>query len=102
MLRGLEENNHLPDYEVFLEGDNVLFTNRNTLLKKREAADKDPLVLQEKTLEAAKKIAPGYDIYALKQEWLSHWVASGKPELKSVDAAFVGFCKFRATNKPIF
>lgn len=102
MLRGLEENNHLPDYEVSLEDDNVVFVNRNTLSKRRQSTNNETLVVQEKTLDVARKVAPGYDIYALKQEWTSHWVASGKPELKSADAAFIGFCKFRATNNPIF
>lgn len=102
MLRGLEENNHLPDYRVSLEGSNVVFTNRETLPKKREKPVDSKLALQEKTLQIARTVAPGYDVYALKQDWISHWMQSGQPELKSPDAAFIGFCKFRAKQNPIF
>lgn len=102
MLRGLEENNHLPDYQVHIDGDNVVFVNRETIPKKIAKPQKNTLQIKEKTLETARKVAPGYDIYALKQDWISHWNESGQPELKSADAAFIGFCKFRAKQQPLY
>jgi hypothetical protein len=44
-------------------------------------------------------VAPRCDVYALEQQWREFWVASGKPELKSPDAAFIGFCKHRYQQK---
>lgn len=101
MVRGLEENNHLPDYMVTINGENVCFVNRNTLKIKKEVEQGAAPVLSERTMENAKRAAPGYDIYGLKQEWVSHWYNSGKPELKSPDAAFIGFCKKRHETNPI-
>ncbi len=42
----------------------------------------------------------GYDIYQLENEWRSFWVETGRPELKSPDAAFVGFCKTQTCAGP--
>src|SRR3546814_18144234 len=49
----------------------------------------------------AKTAAPGYDVYALYDEWVSWWHDMGKPELKSPRAAFPGFCKKRHERKPL-
>jgi hypothetical protein len=49
----------------------------------------------------AKTAAPGYDIYALYDEWVSWWHDMGKPELKSPTGAFLGFCKKRHERKPM-
>ena len=49
----------------------------------------------------AKTAAPGYDVYALYDEWVSWWQDMGKPELKSPRAAFLGFCKKRHERKPL-
>lgn len=95
MVNNLSEHNHLPDYMVTLSGNNIIFTNRNTLPIKREKPEKNVLVLSDRTIENAKKIAAGYDIYALEQEWRTHWNDSGKPEIRNPDAAFIGFCKQR-------
>ncbi len=35
----------------------------------------------------------------LEQEWRNFWVEAGRPELKSPDAAFIGFCKSRYTRE---
>jgi hypothetical protein len=83
---------------VHLEGDIVTFTNRKQENMKRsvakyEASKLPPL--KTETLQRAKKIAAGYDIYALEQEWRNWWNDSGQPTLKSADAAFIGFCKKR-------
>lgn len=101
MIKGLAENNHLPDYMVAINGENVIFLNRNTVPKQRSFAESGAPMLQERAIEQARKAAPGYDIYGLQQEWISHWCASGKPELKSPDAAFIGFCRNRHKNHPI-
>jgi hypothetical protein len=89
------QHNHIPDYAVSLDGDNVRFVNRHTM-KPLPVHDTTffPTVDLE-TYNDARIVAPGYDVYALEQEWRNFWVESGKPELKSADAAFIGFCKNR-------
>ena len=55
----------------------------------------------KRMLARAKGAAPGYDVYALYDEWVSWWHDMGKPELKSPRAAFLGFCKKRHERKPL-
>jgi plasmid replication initiation protein len=92
------ETQPLPDYLVYIEGDIVTFTNKKQEEAKRSVAkyqtSKLP-PLKTETIQRAKKIAAGYDIYTLEQEWRCWWNDSGQPPLKSADAAFIGFCKKR-------
>ena len=53
--------------------------------------------LSTETYEKAKKVAPGWDVYFLEQEW-REWVAD-KERPKDPDAAFIGFCKQRFHKK---
>lgn len=87
-------HSHMPDYAVTLDGENVRFTSRSASMAGKREADDAPL-LDTETYHDARTVAPGLDIYALEQEWRMFWIDSGKPELKSPDAAFIGFCKRR-------
>jgi len=77
MVRELVERDHLPDYSVSLDGDLVVFT-------RRESMANAPAVgfprLEPETYHDAMTVAPGYDGYALEQEWRT----------------FIAFCKSRA------
>ena len=42
--------------------------------------------------------APGLDPYFLEAEWRRFWAASGRPRLRSPDAAFLAFAKGRAAR----
>ena len=48
------------------------------------------------TIETARSRMPGWDIYALEAEWRDIWHRSGRPSLRSPDAAFLGWLKKRA------
>ena len=88
-------HNHMPDYSLTIDGDNVQFVNRKSM-KPLPSSDKTLFyTLDLETYNDARIVAPGYDVYNLEQEWRNFWVESGKPELKSPDAAFIGFCKSR-------
>lgn len=99
-LRELEASNHLPDYVIELVNDGVVFHHRDHLPKLGAAKAKVPYVDPE-GMHDAKQVAPGYDVYALYQEWGDWWIASGCPELKSANAAFVGFCRHKNQQKPL-
>jgi len=90
LLQPLMTADHLPDYSVKLDGDFVVFTNRQKSAQKEIAGR---IVLQTDTLAKAKKAAPGWDIYLLEQEWRGWLANSGKPRPDNPDAAFIGFCK---------
>ena len=57
----------------------------------------DGLRLKTKTFELAREIAPGLDIYYLESEW-REWAAGKEAEIKSPDAAFLGWIRRKATQ----
>ena len=59
----------------------------------------DPLVLKPDTLGKVRKLCPGYDIYALENEWRI-W-AAGKPPPGNADAAFIAFRQNLRKNHPL-
>ena len=86
--------NHLPDYEIALSDDMVTFTIRNL----KDPAPPPPLppmsrgpLLRPDTYERAKTFAPGWDVYALAEQWREWVEKKGMP--KNPDGAFIGFCK---------
>ena len=91
MLRQMIAADLLPDYQMSEEpGDRICFYAR--------AAVTEPLLpppLQAETLAAARALAPGWDVHALEADWRSYWAKSGRPRLRSADAAFVGYVRAR-------
>ena len=96
-----ELHDHFPDYTIRLDdaGEMVTFTPR---------ADKTALpqstlfpMISENALQKARAIAPGYDVYALKSDYLAFWDDKGRQELKNPDAAFLGWCKKRNERQPL-
>jgi len=85
---------------VTLEGEKVVFYNRESAKPKVSAADIRYLFLDAETYNDAHLVAPGYDVHFLEQEWRSWWFDSGMPELGSPAKAFVGFCKSRYKRRP--
>jgi plasmid replication initiation protein len=94
LLGKIAESQEIPEYDVHMDGNIVVFSNRSHLKQGSLPVPKNVL-LKGDTYEKAREAAPGYDIYALEQEWLEWWQQSGKPEFKSADAAFIGFCRKR-------
>lgn len=91
MLRAMIAAQHLPDYALEeLPGDRIRVTPKSPLL------ETPPPALKPETLEAARALRPGADIYALEAEWRGVWVRSGAPRLRKPDAAFLGWLRKRA------
>ena len=57
------------------------------------------LLLKTTTYEKARQAAPGFDVYALEQDW-REWIVRKGERPKNPDAAFVGFCRRKAQSKP--
>lgn len=89
------KTNHLPDYEIALSDDMVTFTNRNWKDPTPPLPPLPPLsrgpLLRPDTYERAKTFAPGWDVYALAEQWREWVEKKGMP--KNPDGAFIGFCK---------
>lgn len=92
MIREMIARDHLPDYSLEeLPGDLIRVTPRAAVL--------DPSVgpiLSPETIEAARDLIPGADVYALEAEWRAWWSATGRPHLRSPDRAFLGWVSRRA------
>ncbi len=96
MIRDMGQENHLPDYTLALEaGDLVRFERRGRLLEGTNPA------LAADIHARARAAAPGYDPYFLQTEWQAMWAASGRPVLRSANAAFLAFCRKRAATRPL-
>ncbi|MBS1301758.1 replication initiator protein A [Loktanella sp. SALINAS62] len=80
----------LPDYTLEEEsGDLIRVTRRGV------GVDQAGITLKPQTMDAARALAPGMDVYALESEWRDFWVSSGRPALRSADAAYLGWLKGR-------
>ncbi|MDR9900961.1 replication initiator protein A [Aetokthonos hydrillicola Thurmond2011] len=97
LLKKIQDGDELFDYHFNIEGEIVVFNSFKQEYSHKVIKD-TKILLKSDTYIKARKVAPGYDIYALEQEWLSWWKTSGQPELRSPDAAFVGFCRQKYDN----
>ncbi len=95
MIRDIIKADHLPDYEMSEEeGDLIRFAARASVIE--DGVQLPPLSAD--AMDAARTLAPGLDIYVLEADWRAYWMRSGKPRLRSADAAFVGFVKARGES----
>lgn len=94
---------HMPDYSVRFEGDNVVFRRRDSMrcgLPPAETGQFELPMIDPDTFEAARKAAPGYDVHYLHAEWRAFAQAQGKP-VRDPNKAFVGFCRARHKRAPL-
>lgn len=89
------KHNHMPDYAIRLDENQVVFVNKGTMPLKEEVllpSSGGPALTTEAFHEARTE-APGWDIYYLEQEWRSWMSDGGLDAPKNADKAFVGFCR---------
>ena len=96
---------HMPDYALSLEGDQIIFRNRRSLRPEAlpEALfEATPLHLAPDTHDAARAVAPGWDVHMLEAEWRAWMRGRAGPLPRHPDRAFVGFSKawFAARGRP--
>jgi hypothetical protein len=92
MIRDIAEEDGLPDYTLALvEGDVVR-------VRPRAAGAGEGPRLDPEIHARVRALAPGLDPYFVEAEWRRFWAASGKPRLRSPDAAFLAFARARAAR----
>jgi plasmid replication initiation protein len=97
MIRDMAAEDGLPDYSLDLgAGDVVRVRARGAL---RAAAGEGPR-LDPEIHARVRTVAPGLDPYWLEAEWLRLWHATGRPRLRSPEAAFLAFARVRAARTP--
>ncbi len=83
----------MPDYAVRLDENMVVFVNRHAEKPPALAAPSGATRLSAEVYQEARKVAPGWDIYTLEQEW-REWMADGGLDAPAnPDKAFLGFCR---------
>lgn len=91
MIRDMIAADHLPDYHLEeLPGDMLRVTARRVI----EPPGSAP-VLRSETLETARAMAPGWDVYALEADWQGVWRTTGRQMLRDPDKAFLGWLRKR-------
>ena len=80
-------HSHMPDYAFAIDGDLLV------VRPKRPALPSAPQLAPD-THEAARALAPGWDVRALEAEWRD-WVATKGIAVKDADQHFLSFCKRR-------
>ena len=89
MLREIIRAESLPDYVLTEEsGDMISVTRKDAVIEPGAG-----LALKPDTLEAARALAPGADVYALEAEWQAFAARHRRP--RAPDAAFLGWVKKR-------
>ena len=88
-LRKMIAEANLPDYRLSEAPDDMIVVERQRAGRPGPAAPH----LTPETLEAARALAPGADVYALVARWQAWWEDTGRPRLGNPDAAFLGWVK---------
>ncbi|MEO1362378.1 MAG: replication initiator protein A [Pseudomonadota bacterium] len=84
----------LPDYQLEeVSGDRIVVHRKDAVI---EPGALGMPVLDPDTLEAARTLYPGADVYALEADWRAVWHASGRPHLSRADKAFLGWVRVQA------
>ncbi len=91
MIREMIIADHLPDYALAEEEGDILRVSRRDSVIEPGAGP----VLRPETLDRARSMALGADVYALVADWQSVWARTGRQRLRSPDAAFLGWLKRR-------
>ena len=95
MIRDMAEEDGLPDYRLeVMDGDIVFVRPRPGAL----GSGAEGPVLGADAHARARAAMPGADVHALEADWRRFWAASGRPRLRSPDAAFVAFVRARAAR----
>lgn len=92
-----EAHSHMPDYAFSFEGDNVVVTPKKEMVV-APLSSSLLRVDEEVTFATARRLAPGWDVRALLDEW-REWVQKKGIAVQNPDANFLSFCKARGPYK---
>ncbi len=91
------QHDHMPDYLFQIEDDNVLVRPKRDIMQTALPLGISSLRLAADTHEDARRLAPGWDMHHLENEWRS-WVLEKGISVKDPDKHFLSFCKKRGPH----
>ena len=92
------QHDHLPDYGFLIEDDIVIVRPKKEAHQSALPLPVSSLRLAADTHEDARRLAPGWDMHHLEDEWRS-WVLTKAISVKNPDKHFLSFCKKRGAYK---
>lgn len=92
-----DQHDHMPDYLFQIEDDNVLVRPKRDIMQTALPLGISSLRLAADTHEDARRLAPGWDMHHLENEWRS-WVLEKGISVKDPDKHFLSFCKKRGPH----
>lgn len=98
MIRDIAEEDGLPDYSLAVGEGDVVRVRARAMFEGLGAGEGPRL--GDAVHDRVRAVAPGLDVHFLEAEWRRFWAASGRPRLRSPDAAFLAFAKGRAKGQP--
>ncbi|MFP7572458.1 replication initiator protein A, partial [Marivita sp. S2033] len=87
-IRKMIAADHLPDYALAERDGDVLVVTRRAKPRPMDAP-----ILSQETLDAARALKPGLDVYGLQARWLTWWDDTGRARLAHPDRAFLAWVK---------
>ena len=88
-----DAHGHMPDYAFSLEGENLIVRPKKAAVV--SSLPSSALRLDEETaFEEGRRLAPGWDIRALADEWRT-WVQDKGIVVQDANAHFLSFCRKR-------
>lgn len=91
-------HDHMPDYTFELDDDTLRVRPKTETLQSALPFPLASLRLASDTHDDARRLAPGWDMHALEQEWRS-WVLDKGIAVKDPNQHFLAFCKKRGAYK---
>ena len=88
------QHDHMPDYAFSIDGDNMAVRPKKKSLQTALPLPVASLLVNGATIEEARRVAPGWDMRNLEDEWRS-WVIEKGIAVRDADAHFLSFCRKR-------
>lgn len=92
------QHDHMPDYTFLIEEDVVIVRPKKETHQSALPLPLSSLRLAPDTHEDARRLAPGWDMHHLEDEWRA-WVLKKAILVKNPDKHFLAFCKKRGAYK---
>jgi len=92
------QHDHMPDYAYSCDEEIVIVRPKKSTGQTTLALPYSSLLIDPDTYEDARRLAPGWDIHSLEDEWRS-WVLGKQIIVKEPNAHFLSFCRKRGAYK---
>lgn len=87
------QHHHMPDYGIRWRDDDSVIFERRDVARLGDSPSRARVHLRPETMEKARTLARGWDVYVIESDWRVWMADSGMDPPKNPDSAFLGFVK---------